>query len=86
MVGIVSSNSNCKDEMVKRLSSKNLNRVTGYLTPKARLAFNKLRKAFTETSILQNFNLEYHIQIKTNAPGYTISRVLYQLTLNNSGP
>ena len=39
----------CEDEMVKRslLTSKNLNGVMDYLTPKARLAFTQLRKMFT---------------------------------------
>ena len=45
---------NCEDEIVEKssLTSKNSNRATGYLTPKARLAFTQLRKAFTKASIL----------------------------------
>ena len=37
------SSGNCEDEMVRRLplTSKNLNKTTGYLTPKGRLAFTK---------------------------------------------
>ena len=50
-VDIVSGGSDCKDETVKRSPSKNLNGALSYLTPKARLAFNKLRKAFTKVSI-----------------------------------
>ena len=47
--------SDCKDETVERLplTSKNSNRATGYLTPKARLTFTQLRKAFTKALILQ---------------------------------
>ena len=82
-VGIMRGNGDCKDKLVKRLLSKNLNGTTGYLTSKARLMFSKLRKMFTKAPILQHFDLECHIQIKTNASGYAISRVLNQLTFNN---
>ena len=76
---------NCEDETVKKSPhSKNLNRA-GYLTTKARLAFIQLRKLFTKALILQHFDLECHIWIKTNASGYTIGGVLSQLTLNNLG-
>ena len=59
------------DKTVKRssLTSKNLNGATGYLTPKARLAFTQLRKAFTKTPIFWHFDPECHIQIETDAPG-----------------
>ena len=46
----------------------------------AREAFHQLRQAFTEAPILQYFNLEHHIRIKTDASDYTISGVLSQLT------
>ena len=73
-----------EDKKVKKLlRSKNLNRA-GYLTPKARLAFTQLKKAFTMAPILQHFDLECHIRIETNASGYTIGEVLSQLTLDNS--
>ena len=72
-----------EDRIVKRLlRSKNLNGA-GYLTPKARLTFTQLKKAFTNTSILQHFDLEYHWRIVTNASGYAIGRVLSYLTLDN---
>ena len=44
-VGTVNSSGNCEDKTVERSPSKNLNAIS-YLTPRARLAFNKLRKAF----------------------------------------
>ena len=47
-----------------------------FLIPDARAVFNCLRLAFTETPILQYFNLKYHIWIKTNALGYAIGGVL----------
>ena len=53
---------------------------TGFLTPKARLAFIQLRQAFVEAPILYHFNPESHIRIETNASGYTISGVLSQLS------
>ena len=51
-VGTVGGGDDHKDEMVKRSLFKNLNRATGYLTPKARLAFATLKKAFTKALIL----------------------------------
>ena len=86
-IGIVGVGGNCEDETVKKLllTSKNLNRSTDYLTPKAKLAFIQLKKAFTEAWILQHFDLESHIQIETDAPSYAIGRVLSQLTLDDSG-
>lgn len=52
---------------------------TGFFSFKARLAFIQLKKVFTKISILYHFNLEYHIQIKTNISSYTIYKVLRQL-------
>ena len=43
-------------------------------------AFNHLWQAFIKALILQYFNLECHIQIKTNASCYAIRRVLSQLS------
>ena len=50
-----------------------------FLTPKARAAFNRLRLAFTKAPILQHFDLECHIWIKTDVSGYVIGGVLSQL-------
>ena len=84
-IGSMGSDGNYKDEIVERspLTSNNFNRATGYLTPKARLAFTKLRKAFTKALILRHFDLECPFQIETDASGYTIGIVLSQRTLNN---
>ena len=60
-VSTVDGGGDCEDEMVERLPSKNWNRATGYLTPKAGLAFTKLRKVFTKPLILQHFDLKCHI-------------------------
>ena len=51
-----------------------------FLTPNAKIAFNRLWLAFTEALILQHFDLECHIQIETDALGYAISEVLSQMT------
>ena len=40
---------------------------------------------FVETPIPNHFDLEYHIQIKTDILGYTISKVFSQLTLDDLG-
>ena len=50
-----------------------------FLTP-SREAFNQLRQAFTKAPITRHFDPEYHIQIEIDASGYTIRRVLSQLT------
>ena len=83
----IGNNDDCKDEMVEisPLMSKNPNGATGYLTPKARLAFSQLKKAFIKTTNLQHFDLEYHIRIEISVSGYTIVGVLNQLALDNSG-
>ena len=56
-----------------------------FLTPKARLAFTKLRQVFVKAPILHHFDLKRHIQIETDASGYAIVGVLSQLTSDNLG-
>ena len=67
--GSIGGGGDYEDEMVKRspLTFKNSNRATSYLTPKARLTFTKLGKAFTKAPILRYFDLECHILIETDA-------------------
>ena len=55
-----------------------------FLIPKARSAFNRLRLAFTKAPILQYFDPEYYIRIKTNTSGYVIGGVLSQLASGTS--
>ena len=47
-----------------------------FLISKVKLAFLRLRQAFTEASILHHFDLKRHIWIKTDASGYTIGDIL----------
>ena len=54
------------------------------LTPNAKKAFNYLKLAFIKAPILRHFDLESHIQIKTDVSRYTIGRVLSQLNLNSN--
>ena len=68
----------------KSSKSKNLSRLD-FFTPRARLAFTKLRQAFVKAPILYYFDLECHIRIETDASGYTIGGVLSQLTWDNLG-
>ena len=56
-----------------------------FLTPRARLAFNKLRQVFVKAWILQHFNPERYIRFETNVLEYTIDRVLSQLISDNLG-
>ena len=51
-----------------------------FLTLEARLAFTRLRLAFTEAPILNHFDPERYIRIETDASGYAIGGVLSQLT------
>lgn len=51
-----------------------------FLTFKARIAFSRLKKAFTKVLILHYFDLERHIQIKTNGSAFAISEIFSQLT------
>ena len=54
-----------------------------FFTPKAKKVFIKLRQMFIEALILNYFDSERHIQIKTDASGYAIVRVFSQLTLDD---
>ena len=56
------------------------NIVSNYLTPDVKRAFDQLRQAFTEASILQHFNPEQYIRVETDASRYAISGLLSQLT------
>lgn len=53
---------------------------SNFLTPKAKLAFLRLRQAFTEVLIFHHFNLECYICIKTVGSGYAIGGILSQQT------
>lgn len=53
-----------------------------FLTPDTREAFNLLKQIFIKASTLQYFGLECYISIKTNASGYTISRMFSELSTN----
>ena len=55
-----------------------------FLTPKARLAFNRLRLAFTKAPIHWHFDPECHIWIKTDVLGYAIGGMLSQLAFGTS--
>ena len=47
-----------------------------FLTPEARLAYNRLWLAFTKALIFWHFDPECHIWIETDALGYAINSVL----------
>ena len=72
----VGGDGNCEDETIGRSPFKNLNGATGYLTFNARQAFTQLRQALTEAPILQYFDPECQIRIKTDASSYAIGGVL----------
>ena len=53
---------------------------SSFLTLKAKLAFSRIRQAFTEAPILHHFDPERYIQIETDVSGYAINGILSQLT------
>ena len=82
MKGKKSKNS-AKDKtlkFVKAMSPRTALEATPFLTPEAKLAFTRLRQVFTEALILHHFDPERHTCIETDASGYSIGRVLNQLT------
>ena len=46
-----------------------------YLIPNAKNAFNHLRHMLTKASILQHFDSERHILVKTDTSGYGINGI-----------
>ena len=79
------------EKKVQKLSkSKNLSKSkktvgSDFLTSRAKLVFTKLRQVFFKAPILHYFDLERYIRIETDASGYAINKVLYQLTLDDLG-
>lgn len=56
---------------------------SNFLTPKAKLAFLQLRKAFTKALIIYHFDLKRYIWIKIDISGYGIDSILSQLILES---
>ena len=74
----------------KMSKSKNLSKSkktvgSDFLTPRARLAFTKLRQTFVKAPILHHLDPECYILVETDVSGYVIGGVFSQLTLDNSG-
>ena len=53
---------------------------SNFLTPKAKLAFSRLRQAFTKAPILYHFDPERYIRIEIDSSDYAIGGILSQLT------
>ena len=58
-------------------------RNSTFLISEAKLAFLRLREAFTKVPILHYFDPKHYIQIETNTSNYVISGILSQLTLES---
>ncbi len=69
-----------KSKVPKAMSPGSAPEARPFLIPDARLAFTRLKPAFTEAPIFHYFDPERYIRIETDASGYTISGVLSQLT------
>ena len=65
---------------VSNIVSNSTKNVSNYLTPDAKKAFDQLRQAFTKAPILQYFDPEQYIRVKTDVLGHAIDGVLSQLT------
>ena len=76
------SNASRKMTMSKSQTKNRHLEETKFLTFGVRKTFNHLKQAFTKGLILQHFDLECHIRIKTNASSYALRRVLSQLIKN----
>lgn len=70
---------NKKSEILTRLSNIKAIEKPMFLTLNGRKAFNYLRQTFIKALILQHFDLECHIMIKTNISGFPICRVFGSL-------
>ena len=77
-----SKSKNEKSRKSTRVSNVGATGEPNFLTPDAKKAFNHLQLAFIKAPILQHFDLECHIRIKTDASSYTIGGVLSQLNLD----
>ncbi len=69
-----------KSKVSKATSPETAPEARFFLTPESRLAFTRLRLAFTKAPIPHHFDLERYIRIETDASGYAIGDVLSQLT------
>lgn len=74
--------SHSPNKMVKKEAKKRHNTFLDRkfkLPEKAREAFNKLKKAFTEAPLLWHFDPRLKIRVETDASGYAISGIISQL-------
>ncbi len=72
------------NQKIEAFRAKNLASQLGlFFTSRARKAYTELTQAFMGASILNHFDLEYHIRIEINASGYAIGGILSQLPLDN---
>lgn len=78
---IKSKNQNLKSRNLVKSSNSKTKKESKFLTFKVKETFNHLKQTFIKVSIIQQFYLEYHVQIKTNASDYVIKEVLSQLIL-----
>ena len=65
---------------ISNIVSNSAKNISNYLTADAKKAFDQLRQAFIKALILQHFDLEQYIRVKTDASGHAIDGVLSQLT------
>lgn len=72
--------------MKEKVKKKNKNaNIIDFLFSNTKIVFIKLKSVFIITPIFYYFDLQYNIQIQTNATNHTISKIISQQTLNDLG-
>ena len=72
--------SNHISHAVSNFVSNSAKKVSNYLTPDAKRAFDQLRQAFTKVPILQHFDPEQYIRVEIDVSGHIIGKLLSQLS------
>ena len=80
---VVNLSKNEKSRKLTRVPNIGAMKEPNFLTLNAKKAFNYLRLAFIKAPILQHFDPESYIRIKTDALGYAIGGMLSQLNLDS---
>ena len=74
-----------KGKNLAKFKALTQNSKSGFLTPRARQTFTKLRQAFIKALILDHFDPDCDIQTEINISSYAISGVFSQLIWDNLG-
>ncbi len=62
-----------------------IGQLGAFFTSRIRKTFTELRQVFVKAPILNHFDLECYIRIKTDVSGYTMGEIFSQLILDDLG-